>query len=353
MVKAKRKTERGKGNDGALETLLRFEIIVVLFSLIGLYYFLSFSPIRMPVKPIASPPQTIAPLPPQPESQVDSGSEIGKPVTVSGTAQVAVVAVSAQAHSLAASVQVANSEVEAPSEDLSPVSGSDISSVSAEKLNSSDPAVSESAELLQAQVSAVPPVSETNGGLPPVTVVSQQESPAVRLIAKPESPQKSVPAASVKSVEPAPLIPRTIVAGEYVLQVDFLKNKERLEALDFKVKSEISRRPTSMYRVYLGTFPQQKKALEAMAVVRKKGDEPFLQACSGGYNVVIGSFYLHSSVVAWENMYHASGFEPKVQKVTLKMPHTVLLLDGPKVQQDPETVLERLQTAGFSNSHLR
>jgi len=38
--------KKQKGNP--LESLLRYEIILALFALIGVYYFLTFSPVRMP-----------------------------------------------------------------------------------------------------------------------------------------------------------------------------------------------------------------------------------------------------------------------------------------------------------------
>jgi hypothetical protein len=354
MVKAKRKTRRGKGDDGTLETLLRFEIIVVLFSLIGLYYFLSFSPIRMPSEPIASSPEMIAPPPPQSEPQVEPEAEVEKPAAGSETAQVTVAAELPLAKPLVASVSVATGEADTSSGEINQARGSGNTEMVAESEPSTLPK-REPTDLSPEKVK-VPtdaPVSGSQADSVPATVVSAPASLPAPLVAKPEPRPQTVLAPSEKSTPTPPLPPRTIVAGEYVLRVDFLQNRDKLEALNFKVKTETVRRPTPMYRVYLGTFPQQKKALETMAVVRKKGDDPFLQACSGGYNVVIGSFYLHSSVVAWENMYHASGFEPKVQKVTLEMPHTLLLLDGPAVQSDPDAVLAKLKAAGFPDPHLK
>ena len=353
MAKAKRKTGRGKGNDGTLETILRFEIIVVLFSLIGLYYFLSFSPIRMPAEPIASLPEMIAPLPPQPEPQAKSGAEVESPDAGSVTVP-ATVAVVAPARSQEAGESLADAAAEAPSEKLTPAGGSDTdTSVSLEKSDSVDSDLQKPVAAALEKLPAVVPAPELNEGLAPETAVSASVSPVAPAAVQPESRPQTVLDSPVQSTAAPSLPPRTLVAGEYVLQVEILQYREKLEALNFKFKTKTVRRPTPMYRVYLGTFPQRKKAREMMDVVRKKGDEPFLQACSGGYNVVIASFYLHSSVVAWENMYHAAGFEPKVQKVTLEIPHTLLLLDGPAVQQDADAVLAKLKAAGFTDPHLK
>ena len=89
-----------------------------------------------------------------------------------------------------------------------------------------------------------------------------------------------------------------------------------------------------------------------MAVARKLGDQPFLQKRDSGYVVVVGSFYLESSMIAWENMYHDAGLDPQVQEVNLMIPHTLLLLDGPQVNQDSQAVLARLQASGFPQARL-
>lgn len=341
MAKAKRKTGRGKGGDGTLETILRFEIVVVLFSLIGLYYFLSFSPIRMPIEPIASPPEMIAPLPPQPEPQVESGAEVKMPEAGSETAQVTEAAELPLAKPLVASVSGTTGETGLPPGETNP----DIGSSNVGTVTESGPSVLAKRESTDLSTETVK--------VPVGAPVSGPASLAAPLVAQSESRSQTDPDFS-KKITTAPTLPaRTIVVGEYVLRVDLMQNRDKLEALNFKVKTETVRRPTTMYRVYLGTFSHRKKAHEMMGVVRKKGDEPFLQACSGGYNVVIASFYRHSSVAAWENMYHAAGFEPKVQKVTLAMPHTLLLLDGPAVQQDADAVLAKLKAAGFPNPHLK
>ncbi|MCK4379171.1 MAG: SPOR domain-containing protein, partial [Deltaproteobacteria bacterium] len=61
--------KKPKGN--LLESLLRYEIILVLFTLIGVYYFLTFSPVRMPRKTITSPTIEL-PLPPAPAKKPDT-----------------------------------------------------------------------------------------------------------------------------------------------------------------------------------------------------------------------------------------------------------------------------------------
>ncbi len=355
MVKAKRKTKRGKGNDGVLETLLRFEIIVVLFSLIGLYYFLSFSPIRMPAEPLVSPPQKIAALPPQSEPQVQAGSEtgVGQPAAGSGAGQVTVVAELPAAKPLVASVAVTNVENASQSGESEPIAASDpVETVGESGVGAPALAKPKLPQSPPDKISVETPVSEPrNQSVSAVSPPVSATDLPVPVTAAPHPHPAPVP--PVKKSQPLTLSTSTVVVGDYVLKADVQESLRKLESLDFTVRTETVRRPTPMYRVYLGTFPRHKKALEIMGIVRKKGDDPFLQAVSGGYNVVIGSFYLRSSVVAWENMYHAAGFEPKVQEITLQMPHTLLILDGPEIQSDPNAVLTRLRAAGFPDSHLK
>ncbi|NIA19755.1 MAG: hypothetical protein GWP07_04900, partial [Xanthomonadaceae bacterium] len=71
--------KKTKGN--LLESLLRYEIILVLFALIGVYYFLTFSPVRMPRQTITSPSMKLPSLPPpastkKPNATVKQTAEI-------------------------------------------------------------------------------------------------------------------------------------------------------------------------------------------------------------------------------------------------------------------------------------
>ena len=264
MAKVKKKRKAEKRQDGWLENLLRFEIVVILFVLIGFYYFLSFSPIRMPKEPIASPRVGLAPLPSASEPVVSVGSQ-----------------------KVVSSKAIKSQSVESP-------------------------------------VPGLLPSTE------PVLVPAR-------------APSSSAPLAVVKVIE----------AGSYVLQADLQRSRSQLEALGLVVKTETRKCPTPMSRVFLGPYTDRQEVQKMMAVAREMGDQPFLQKQDAGYIVVIGSFYLEASVVAWENMYQAAGFDTKVRKESLLMSHTLLLLDGPRVVLDPEAVLARVRAAGFPQARLR
>lgn len=281
MAKAKKKRKSAKGQDGWLESLLRFEIIVMLFSLIGFYYFLSFSPIRMPKEPIASPRLTLALLAPAPEPVV--------PVMEDGALQVE-----------AAPVSEAQSE-----------------------LSDQDDRAESNTEPLPGTVSDL-------------------------MVKDPNLTSKQ----TISSATPV-VVRQVLEVGSYVLADDIKRARSQLEDLGFKVRSTVRKSPTLMYRVFLGPFSNRQKTQKMMAVARKMGDQPFIHKLKTGNIVVVGSFYLKESVVAWENMYHDAGLEPKVRQESLLIPHTCLLLDGSQVDNNPQVVLARVKAAGFSDARLK
>lgn len=192
--------------------------------------------------------------------------------------------------------------------------------------------------------------------LPQEQVVAQNYQPELLPLESSPAPEPTAKKASsslIDKSESLSLPTRTIVVGEYVLHDNLLQDQARLKGLDFTVKTEIVQQSTPMSRVFLGPFTKRQKALEMMAVARDKGDDPFLELQDGSYIVVVGSFYLPENVVTWKKLYRAAGLNPGVQKITVKLPHFLLLLDGSGVQPDSETVLAQLKTTGFPDAHLR
>ena len=267
------------------------EIIVALLALTGFYYYLSGTPpVRMPEQPIASTPEVLAALP--------------VPTAVP-------VAEEAAEEANVAAEQVVTIAVLPPAEPVSvPEADGDAA--------------------IQSETAAAVPAAGTAD-------IKEEE------ISAPAAGEDSAPS-QVESV---------IIAGDYVLHIDLLRSQNRLKALNFATRTEVVFRPTPIFRVFLGPFTERREALAMMAVARDKGDDPFLLIRNGVYNVVIGSFYLQSSVDAWKKLYGTAGFTPKVQQVTIKMPHSLLLLDGPRVQQDADAVLAQLHDADFPDARLR
>ncbi|MCK5916044.1 MAG: SPOR domain-containing protein, partial [Deltaproteobacteria bacterium] len=164
--------------------------------------------------------------------------------------------------------------------------------------------------------------------LSPEQVVAQNFQPEL-LSPVLETTEKKDSSSLIDKSESLPLPARAIVVGEYVLHDNLLQGQARLKSLNFTVKTEIVQQSTPLSRVFLGPFTGRQKALEMMAVARDKGDEPFLQFQDGSYIVVVGSFYLPENVVTWKKLYRSAGLNPGVQKITVKLPHFLLLLDGP------------------------
>ena len=325
MAKVKRKRKAEKGQDGWLENLLRFEIVVLLFALIGFYYFLSFSPIRMPKEPIASPRASLAPLPPAPEHSV--------PVQENGALQVDDAALSGSTIEVAGRA-AKDLESESRLDEITvvpavPAAGVVVTEAKPDKTDDELPVPVGSQKAVTPQLVELP--------VPAPLPSAEPVSVPARVLSSPGS------LAVVKVVE----------VGSYVLQADLQRSRSQLEALGLVVKTEIRKRPTPMSRVFMGPYSDRQKALKMMAVAREMGDRPFLRKQDTGYIVIIGSFYLEASVGAWKDMYLAAGLDPKVRKESLLMPHTLLLIDGPRVALDPEAVLARVQAAGFPQARLR
>lgn len=325
-MKKKRKDEKGQGS--WLESLLRFEIVVLLLVLIGFYCFLSFSPIRMPKEPITSPRATLVSLPPISEAITSVHEEVAPPVDDAEFSDMPAGAVG----------PIAEPNFEAP---VDGVLVAPVGPVVGVTLTEPEPIAKSPLEDDVQKQKVVP--SEVSEPLP-VESAALDTSPTVTPAEVPvPAPIPVVSLAEAKVVE----------VGSYVLQSDLQKFRSQLEELGFVVQTETLKRPTTMYRVFLGPYSDRQKVQEMTAVVRDMGDQPFLQTRDSGTVVVIGSFYLKASVVVWENRYHAAGYDPKVQKESLMMPHTWLRLDGPRVVEDPEAALALVQAAGFPQARLK
>ncbi|MCK5543791.1 SPOR domain-containing protein [bacterium] len=327
MAKVKKKHKGEKGQNSWLEGFLRFEIVVLLFVLIGFYYFLSFSPIRMPKEPLVSSHATLAPLPAIPE------------VVTPVQEEVAVLVDDAEFSDLPAGVvgPVAEPNSEFPVEGVPVTPIGPVVGVALTETES----IGKSPIEDDGQKQRVEP-SEVSEPLPVESAelaTSPPETPAEVPVPTP------VPVASLAEA-------KVVEVGSYVLQSDLRKFRSQLEELGFVVQTETQKRPTPMYRLFLGPYFDQRKVQEMTAVVRKMGDQPFLQTWDSGTAVVIGSFYLQASVAAWENMYHAVGYDPKVRQESLMVPHTWLRLSGSRVVEDSEAALARVQAAGFPRARL-
>jgi hypothetical protein len=144
-----------------------------------------------------------------------------------------------------------------------------------------------------------------------------------------------------------------IVVGDYVLSGDLGRARAQLEDLGLVYRIESKKLPTPMYRVYLGPYRQRDQARRMLARSRKMGDDPFLDKGEHGYQVIISSFYLQDNVAAWQKKYRAAGLDLKVLKESLPIEHKFLVVETTGLKEDPESLLARLQAAGFDKARLR
>ena len=345
MARRRKKSRVIRKQDSGLEALLRFEIVIALFALIGLYYFLSFSPFRMPRQPIASRPLQLAPLPPA--SPAAKKIEVEPPTPPADSPAV----VSPPANSPSAAISPPGVKTSTPAAE-SAVAERD-SVALPEVMPAQKPPAARLAEAGSETSAPVSPAVSDKASAVSVSVATSSPTPAAKPL--PAGPAKKLPAASVSVPVvpsfPTPLPPPArclIEVGDYVLPGERERAAARLKELGYKFKSEIRTLPTPMYRVYLGPVKTRSEALKLEQVCRKMGDEPFLSRRPEGWLVIISSFYLQSNVVAWENMYDAAGLRPRVMQEKLPIKHTLFLVEAGGAGEAPEKVLARLREAGFA-----
>ena len=373
MARVKRKKRKAEKNrDSGLETFLRFEIVVALFALIGFYYFLSFSPVRMPREPIRSPCQLLAPLPPAPKVKTGD-KELAKPAAADESGMRS--PVTGGENPSAAAVSEANPApppglVQAPEPVPAAVSGSgDRNELVTEEVRETTlpvtpvagPAATPTEEAQPSSGKVRPlatgdkPGNKPERGTETATGMSGRDSaPPVVAAAPPAETGKTPAPVEVTEAQAEKSLPPVVVeVGDYVLPGELRRACSRLEKLGLVYRVESKRLPTPMYRVYLGPFRRRDQAREMLARSREMGDDPFLDQGPHGYQVIISSFYLENNVAAWQKKYRAAGLELKVLKEPLPIEHKILVVESAGPGKNPETLLARLQAAGFDKARLR
>ncbi|MBN2706805.1 MAG: SPOR domain-containing protein [Deltaproteobacteria bacterium] len=299
---------------------MRFEIVVVLFGLIGLYYFLSFSPVRMPSGPLTSPPQALRPEEPRPE-----------PLSAESAPEPAAAVLPSASLPLAAEKKTAVALPESTSEPALVAAPAAAPQVVA--------APAATAEAVVAQPS--PPALTAPAA---ITAGASQQADISSLSAPVAPPRKA-------AIRHKPRL-QALEVGAYVLATEVAAAAARLRELGLAFRTTTARRPTPMYRVFLGPFTDPAQIAAMTEACRRLGDKPFLRQVAGGSQVVVGSFYLQSSVVAWENLYHDAGLEPMVEQDLIELPQTLILLDDPALLAEADDWLAQLRAAGFAQARL-
>ena len=366
--------KKQKGNP--LESLLRYEIILALFALIGVYYFLTFSPVRMPRQTITS--ATIElPAPPASSQKPDTAenrTNINKSIDSSAADHnkgLAVVNVNPDEVNIqAAPVKTAAGIPQKPSrpgtlEEKMPTAPTATAPATTENHHPAAAAKIPRAQANPPAAAAAPvkkpatlPVREKAA---PAKPVSPAPAPVVRQKTAPikKSPRAVRPPAVAPSVEH-----KTTAAGPgrktYVIQAgififpDTLKQYQQLlKEHGYTTFVTTKKRLLPMHRVFLGPYADLKAAREIMKKIRRWGDDPFPCRRGSRYYVNVGSFYYQTTAGEKIKQYRARGFKPVTFHESVKVPHHILLVDGFSFDHYPRRALHSIQQLGIPDAFVR
>ncbi|MBW1645490.1 MAG: SPOR domain-containing protein [Deltaproteobacteria bacterium] len=386
-----------KKRENRLEAILRYEIILALFALIGLYYFLSFSPVRLPAKPVSSPPQPLrlqsaAPAtshraaanaqadqpaggdtqPPQAATKPAGKAAPGPQPTPTGAATAPTATGSDQSDKPATPPAAAK----AAAADSAPAAG---------EQPGGPPTATEAGKTTPVPAAAKKPAAEPKREIPagkqtPAAAPKSGSRPA-GAAAKPPAGEKtaaavsSLPATATETAAggkkagtpavktPASAAPQHhhhLADGGYVIQAgtfifrDSLRHCRRLLSANGYASFVVTRRQEEpMHRVFLGPYPDRRAAVLVRNRVRGLGDEPFICRRPKGYYVNVGSFYYRSKAAERVARYRRLGYAPRVFREPVKIRHYILLVNGFRFHHYPKDALNKIHQLGIPDAFVR
>ena len=350
--------KKSKGN--LLESLLRYEIILALFTLIGVYYFFTFSPVRMPRKTITSP--TI---------------ELSSPPAISAKSPDATISRSTE--------KKPEPPVSAPHPPEVKVMV-EKNPVGMEKESPTPPAIPPIQEKT-AVVTPIEPTTTTAGtcnkaaaGKKTAKPERQQQLPAAKPVGNPvaqasatttvpaiagqKSPMDKQSTKTKQSTIVKPPAARKVAAtpGEkaYVIQVgififpETLKNYQQI-LQDHGYASFVTtrKRLLPMHRVFLGPYPTLASARKIIRTIDKWGDDPFPCRRGNQFYVNVGSFYYQTTAREKISQYRSRKFTPVVFHEPVNVPHHILLVDGFSFNHYPRSALRSIKQLGIPDAFVR
>lgn len=347
--------KKPKGN--LLESLLRYEIVLALFTLIGVYYFLTFAPVRMPQQAITSPSIKLT-LPPlssakKPETSPERTTEVKS----------------------ASSLPPGNQKSPEASEAKKPEPTSAPSALeSPKKKNPEKIALSAAAE-------PIPSTAGTDSKSPAheekVTIVQQPAAKTVKIQhiqtpattvhptagRRPSTDKQQATTRQSKKVKPLAEEKATAAVPKkksYVIQVGIFIFPETLKHYQQILKDHgyssfvtTRKRLLPMYRVFLGPYKNLATARKIIGTISKWGDDPFPCRRGNKFYVNVGSFYYQKTARGKISQYRSRGFVPVVFHEPVNVPHHILLVDGFSFNHYPHNALRSIKQLGIPDAFVR
>lgn len=364
-----------KRREHILETLLRFEIVVALFTLIGVYYYLSFSPVRLPAAPIRS---AVLPLTLRAENPaVFPDLRAEKPPVESSSSTVPA--------NTAPSPTGMNTEPTA----TGPAPAGPAPAAEDERRTPAPPAGSDSTTSPAAATAAAPPGTATErAAVAPVAPAPAAKSPpdtgsaplgpsaapgesnrtagtrettAWNPAAPPDSTLPPAEGTSPVATAPTPApdsVSATggdtvILAGTYLFTHQLDEARARLRQHGYATRVETSRRQIDMHRMFLGPHPTAAAATAAMRRLVDLVDGPFISRRSDGWYINIGSYYFAHTAQRYLAAYRQRGLDPVIHQEAVELPQYTLFLDRVPRDRTPAEIVTELHRLGLNDALVR
>jgi len=362
--------KKTKGN--LLESLLRYEIVLALFTLIGVYYFLTFSPVRMPRQAITSPSITLPSPPPapaqKPETTLKRTTEIKSIPSVPPDnrknlkiSETKLPEATSRPPELEAAEKKSPATIEKKS--LTPptvtekvAAAAPTGPIPSTTGTDSKPAASErKATIVRRQPPAAKPVKIREVQTPAATIpTTTGRKPAIDK--QPTTTKQSTmvkPPAAGKTAATPEKKSYVIQAGIFIFP-DTLKHYQQI-LKDHGYTSFVTTRKRSlpMHRVFLGPYANLTSARKIIGNISKWGDDPFPCRRGNKFYINVGSFYYQKTAREKISQYRSRGFAPVVFHEPVSIPHHILLVDGFSFNHYPRNALHSIKQLGIPDAFVR
>lgn len=340
--------KKPKGN--LLESLLRYEIILVLFTLIGVYYFLTFSPVRMPRKTITSP---IIELPSPPASAKKPDTTVSRTTEIKPAPPVSVDNQKNHKIPEAKLPEPTPRHPEVKVVELEKEKAAVVTPIKPEptttETNNKAAAGQKAAKPERQQPPAAKPekspavqASDTT-----TTATAGQKSATVKqaTIAKPSTVKQLTATPGKKSY--------VIQAGIFIFPQTLKHYQQILQDHGYASFVTTRKRLLPMHRVFLGPYPNLASARKIIRTIDKWGDDPFPCRRGDQFYVNIGSFYYQTTASEKISQYRSRGFTPRVFHEPVNVPHHILLVDGFSFNHYPRNALRSIKRLGIPDAFVR
>ncbi|MEA3241651.1 MAG: SPOR domain-containing protein [Pseudomonadota bacterium] len=360
-----------KPKGSLLESLLRYEIILALFTLIGVYYFLTFSPVRMPRETITSPTIELPSPPPvtakKPDTAVSRTTEIkpAPPVSVDNQKNHKISEAkpaeptprppkvkAMEKKAVTPPIKKESAEV-APIEPEPTTTGTNKKAAAGQKPAKPErqqppaakPVENQTVQPARKKIEPVPAATIPETGSQKPAIVKQPTTIKQATMAKPSTVKKLAATPGKKSY--------VIQVGIFIFPETLKHYQHMLQDHGYASFVTTRKRLLPMHRVFLGPYPNLDRAKKTIRTINKWDDDPFPCRRGKQFYVNVGSFYYQTTAREKISQYRSRGFIPVDFHEPVKIPHHILLVDGFSFNHYPRSDLRSIKQLGIPDAFVR